>query len=52
MPYFRIETNKELDTLKSQELLKKVSDFVASLLGKPEKYVMVSINTDDVSRKY
>ena len=45
MPYFMMETNKKLDEATKQDLLKKMSTFVANLLGKPEKYIMISINT-------
>jgi phenylpyruvate tautomerase PptA (4-oxalocrotonate tautomerase family) len=43
MPYFSIETNQPVDSAANQQLLKKISVFVAELLGKPESYVMVSI---------
>lgn len=43
MPYLRIQTNQQLDDNKKQDLLKQASATVASGLGKPEQYVMVSI---------
>jgi len=43
MPYLKIETNKKLDETAAQTLLKKASAFTAELLGKPEKWIMVSI---------
>lgn len=43
MPYLRIQTNQELGHHKKQELLQQASSAVATGLGKPEKYVMVSI---------
>ena len=43
MPYFSIETNQAMDQAENQQLLKKTSAFIADLLGKPESYVMVSI---------
>ena len=43
MPYFSIETNQDLAPAANQELLKKTSAFISELLGKPESYVMVSI---------
>ncbi len=46
MPYFSIETNQPLDEENHDELLKKTSAFVADLIGKPEKWVMVSIKPD------
>jgi len=44
MPYLKIETNKELDSDAVEQTLKKTSEFVANLLGKPDKWVMISIN--------
>ena len=46
MPYFCIETNQPVDPDANQQLLKKLSAFVAELLGKPESYVMVSIQPE------
>ena len=46
MPYLKIETNKQLNDIARQELLKKTSNFIATMLGKPEKYVMVSLKLD------
>ena len=43
MPYVRIETNKEVDHTAAQQTLKRTSEFVANLLGKPDKWVMVSV---------
>lgn len=43
MPYFKIETNQTLNDLGRQELLKKASTLMATLLGKPEQYMMVSL---------
>jgi phenylpyruvate tautomerase len=43
MPYLKIETNQRLDASAAQALLKKTSAFTAVLLGKPEKWIMVSI---------
>jgi len=43
MPYFSIDTNREMDPESTQALLKKASAFMAGLLGKPESFVMVSI---------
>ena len=43
MPYLKIETNERLDEAAAQELLKKTSAFAARLLGKPEKWIMVTI---------
>jgi len=43
MPYISIETNQPIDPASNQQLLKKTSAFIAELLGKPESYVMISI---------
>lgn len=42
MPLLRIETNVNIES--SENLLKKLSGLVASLTGKPEKWVMVSVS--------
>ena len=42
MPYFNIETNTSMDEAQTSNFLKKTSDFACRLLGKPEKYMMVS----------
>jgi phenylpyruvate tautomerase PptA (4-oxalocrotonate tautomerase family) len=44
MPYLKIETNQRLDASAAQALLKKTSAFTAVLLGKPEKWIMVSLS--------
>lgn len=44
MPYLKIETNCELGKNSEQEFLKKTSGFVANLLEKPEKYIMISVD--------
>ena len=44
MPYIKIETNKQLNDVARKELLKKISNFIATMLGKPEQYVMVSLH--------
>ena len=43
MPYLTIETNTIIDQRASDTLLKSTSQFVSTLLGKPEKYVMIRI---------
>lgn len=43
MPYLNIETNGSLAPSKSESTLKTLSTQIASLLGKPEDYVMVRI---------
>ena len=42
MPLLNISTNKEIKN--EQMLLSKSSDFISSLLNKPENYVMVKLN--------
>lgn len=41
MPYLKIQSNCELKN--SDQLLAKASSFIAGLLSKPEKYVMIHI---------
>lgn len=43
MPYIAIETNKEVDALAGKVTLQEMSRLVSGLLGKPEKYIMVSL---------
>ena len=43
MPLVKLQTNIKLDDATSQGLLKKISSLTASQLGKPESYVMVSV---------
>jgi phenylpyruvate tautomerase PptA (4-oxalocrotonate tautomerase family) len=43
MPYFSIETNQVPDDAGSTAFTRKASAFVAELLGKPESYVMTSL---------
>jgi len=43
MPYFNIETNQTLDDASIAAFVKQASAFVAELLGKPESYVMISL---------
>ncbi len=43
MPLLTITTNISLDNQAAQTLCNKTSSHVASLLGKPESYVMVSL---------
>lgn len=45
MPLLTISTNISLDNETAQALCLKSSSHVASILGKPESYVMVSIHT-------
>jgi len=44
MPYLNIRTNVTMDDSGQQALLEKASQTAASILGKPESYVMVNID--------
>lgn len=46
MPLLKIETNQPLDTDVQTRLTGKASQQVAALLGKPERYVMVSLQVN------
>ncbi|VAW91347.1 hypothetical protein MNBD_GAMMA21-350 [hydrothermal vent metagenome] len=43
MPYLRIQSNHALESKAANEFLIQASGTVADLLGKPERYVMVTI---------
>ena len=43
MPYLKIQTNQNLPADGARELAKKASALVATLLGKPESYVMTAV---------
>lgn len=43
MPYLLIRTNREIPAAEHQPLLARCSAAVAEALGKPERYVMVSL---------
>jgi phenylpyruvate tautomerase PptA (4-oxalocrotonate tautomerase family) len=43
MPYFSIETSKKIDAVGEEAVTHKASAFIAELLGKPERYVMVAV---------
>ncbi|MFC1840624.1 phenylpyruvate tautomerase MIF-related protein [Thermodesulfobacteriota bacterium] len=45
MPYFSIETNKQIDNKANEELMKKASVFLSEMLGKPEQVIMVTIKS-------
>jgi len=45
MPFLKIRTNQRLDESATKSLASRASATVAELLGKPESYVMVSIET-------
>ena len=43
MPLLKITTNREIETTRRPELLQTASQRIAGLLGKPERYVMVTL---------
>ena len=45
MPYLLINTNLKLDHEQERTLLSHCSSEIATMLGKPERYVMVSIES-------
>ena len=45
MPYLKITTSKSIDAGHKHNLLKTASRMVASELGKPEQYMMVSVES-------
>ena len=45
MPYLKITTNKSIDAGQKHNLLSSTSKMVAAELGKPEQYVMVSVES-------
>jgi phenylpyruvate tautomerase PptA (4-oxalocrotonate tautomerase family) len=45
MPYLKITTSQSIDAERKQNLLKAASKAVAAELGKPEQYMMVSVET-------
>ena len=45
MPYLKITTSKNIDAGQKHNLLKTASRMVASELGKPEQYMMVSVES-------
>jgi phenylpyruvate tautomerase len=46
MPFLKIRTNQRLAESAKKSLASRASARVAELLGKPEAYVMVSVETD------
>jgi phenylpyruvate tautomerase len=45
MPYLKMTTSKSIDSEQKHNLLKSASKTVATELGKPEEYMMVSIES-------
>lgn len=48
MPLLKIQTNQTLSADQQQILIREASQQVAALLGKPERYVMVSLEYNAV----
>lgn len=46
MPFLKIQTNTELPEAAARTLASRASALVATQLGKPERYVMVSVETN------
>ncbi len=46
MPLLKIHTNRPLDGTAQTALMQKASAKVAELLGKPERYVMIALDTN------
>ncbi|MCU7853184.1 MAG: hypothetical protein KZQ80_13335 [Candidatus Thiodiazotropha sp. (ex Monitilora ramsayi)] len=46
MPLLKITTNREVDPARRPALLKAASQNIANMLGKPERYVMVVLETN------
>ena len=42
MPYFKIQTNKIIT--QPEELVLEASSFLGTILGKPEKFIMISLH--------
>ena len=43
MPYFSIETNRQIDDVTNENLMKKATKFLSEMMGKPEHVIMVTI---------
>lgn len=50
MPYFRIDTNREMDDVSRETFLSGATGFVAKLLGKPEESVMAALSPNTSMR--
>ncbi len=46
MPYLKVCTNLNMDEDEKNEFLKQASDTVSQLLSKPERYVLIEIESD------
>ena len=46
MPYLKLNTNLAVDDERSPKLLSQLSQCVAQETGKPERYVLIELNTE------
>lgn len=46
MPYLKVSTNLSISDGEKKEFLKRASDTVSQMLSKPERYVLVEIDSD------
>ena len=46
MPYLSIQTNQDIDEDQTKEILRNISKATSEILGKPESYVMVTIQSN------
>ena len=46
MPFIRLQTNTPIEESANKRMLRGLSSLVAGMLNKPERYVMVSLETD------
>jgi hypothetical protein len=46
MPFFKIETSRQVNDTDIQSMLEKASGFISEMLAKPQKFVMVSIEAN------
>lgn len=46
MPYLKIQTSTELPAAAAKSMAARASALIAAQLGKPERYVMVSVETN------
>lgn len=46
MPYLSIQTNQNIEESKTRQIIQKVSHATAEILGKPESYVMVALQSN------
>lgn len=46
MPYLKLNTNKSISTEEAPQLLRQLSQHIATETGKPERYVMIDLEGD------